>query len=336
MNDQLEMDETQHHLLVPINIEALVCGKNAAQTEWVDLTPEFRGIPFNQFLGRQMESEPCGSTSPDLYSEPGVYLHWALPDGLAHGMAGDDGGQPEFPLIPNRWLIVRQLDQEDENQSVGIDFKAWIIESDTVTNDEEAVVWPGLAEEKAGSEKNYYVHVGKHFEAAKWPGETGAPRVEITACGYGDPAFSAYYPACRGILGFHDKDLPDSQEGVNLTYFVAGWYSHKSIDPLSRGLKEKTLPCLHAFLSEKKWTYPGFEAAVEKARQGTELVARLKEAEEMVRRLNQGRAKFNARSLVFSNTRQIKDTLQKGETALLEEIGGLKEELRSCKAQIEK
>ena len=336
MSNHSEIDPNQRHLLVPINIEALVCGKNAATTDWVDLKPEFRGIPFNQFLGRQMEAEPCAGTSPDLYAEPGIFLHWALPDGLTHGVAGDTGGQPEFPLIPNRWLIVRLMDAGEENETLNLGFKAWIVESDTITEDEETLVWPHLAAEKTGNAKDYYVHVGKQFEAAQWPGETGAPRVEITACGYGDPAFAAYYPACRGILGFHDKDLPDSPDGINLTYFVAGWYSDAAEDPLNRALKEKTIACLDEFLSERKWTYPGFEAAVEQAKQAEDLDTRLKEAEKMVLRLKQGRTKFDAGSRIFANTRQIQDTLQKGETELQQEITRLGKNRRSLTDQIER
>jgi hypothetical protein len=335
MSDHAEIDASGRHLLVPINIEALVCGKNAAATEWVDLTPEFRGIPFNQFLGRQMESEPCGSTSPDLYAQPGVYLHWALPDGLTHGVAADNGGQPQFPLIPNRWLIVRLMDQGGENQAVEVKFKAWIVESDSVTDDEDALVWPRLAAETTGRRTDYYVHVGKHFEAAQWPGETRAPRVDITACGYGAPGFAAYYPSCRGILGFHDQDLPDSKDSISLTYFVAGWYGDPSQDPLNRTMTEKSIGCLDQFLSEKKWTYPGFEAALEKARQAADLDTRLQEAQEMVLRLKQGRVRFDARSRVFGNSRQINDKLQRGETELQKEIARLQERRSALATPIE-
>jgi hypothetical protein len=49
---------------------------------------------------------------------PGVYLHWALPDGLTRatipgpsdpGTTPDPTTQAEFPQIPDRWLVVRMF-----------------------------------------------------------------------------------------------------------------------------------------------------------------------------------------------------------------------------------
>src|SRR5262249_35095281 len=55
------------------------------------------------------------STNPDqpfqtgAPLEPGVHLHWALPDGLTRGVCPGSPGDPEieFPAVPDRWLVVR-------------------------------------------------------------------------------------------------------------------------------------------------------------------------------------------------------------------------------------
>ena len=337
MSRKMENNAARPYLLIPMNIAALVIGKSAPEIQWVNLKPEFRYVYYNRFLGRHLEPEPCDSTTSTLYPGPGIYLHWALPDGLTHGLAGEDGGQPEFPLIPNRWLILRLWDSGGPNGEMDLKTKVWVLESDTITDDENAAVWPNMrsTDPDPENEKDYYVFVGKQFELADWPGETGAAGIDITACGYGDVAFAAYYPASRGILGFYDKDLPDFQDGMDLTYFVAGWYSGPAKDPLGAEPAEQTFEWLEEFLSEKKWTYPAFDTALEKVKAVRDLQTRLKEARDMAARLTQRRAVFAARRPVFAHTREVNDQLQSAQTELEKEIGGLEEQLRSLTPEMD-
>jgi len=331
MSSEMQTNAARPYLLIPMNIEALVIGKSAPDIQWVDLKPEFRYVYYNRFLGRRLEREPCDSTTSTLYPGPGVYLHWALPDGLTHGLTAKDGGQPQFPLIPNRWLILRLWDPGGPNGEMALETKAWILESDTITDDENAAVWPDLRSADLDPEnpKNYYVFIGKQFKLADWPGETGAAGIDIDACGYGDAAFAAYYPACRGILTFHDKDLPDFQDGLDLAYFVAGWYSAPAKDPLSALPAAQTFAWLEDFLNEKKWTYPAFDAAQEKVKAVRDLQTRLTEARDMAARLTQRRTVFAARRPVFSHTRQVDDQLQSAQAELEKEISSLEEQLRT-------
>jgi hypothetical protein len=48
-------------------------------------------------------AQPLSKELPDL----GVYLHWTLPSALTHGKAETNGDDPTFPLLPNRWIVVR-------------------------------------------------------------------------------------------------------------------------------------------------------------------------------------------------------------------------------------
>ncbi len=47
---------------------------------------------------------------------------------------------------------------------------------------------------------------------------------QLTAVGYGEPTFAAFYPNCQSVFGFYDDD--DSAENLDgLKYDVIGWYS---------------------------------------------------------------------------------------------------------------
>ena len=253
-------------LLVPMNLEALVVGKNVSGSRWVDLKPGFSKFSRNRFLGQYLEYEPFSSTVPNLHA-PGIHLHWALPDGSTHS-AKEATGEWRFPQIPNRWVIVRLWDQ-GKGTKVDLQTKAWVLESDAITDDDSATSFP---RPQAGDPYRYeVVQVGKRFELNQWSGEPASPppdaSVRLTALGYGDPAFGAYYPASKTVLGFHDKDL-DALQNTPLAYFVAGWYSSPSKDPLHQALTQaargEPIRALEKFLKQTQWTYAEFDAALKK------------------------------------------------------------------------
>jgi hypothetical protein len=290
-------------LLVPMNLEALVVGQSDAGAQWVNLKPDFRGVyRRDQVLGQQLGS-PLEFSPSTSGLKPGVHLHWALPDGLTHGVAPENGGSPEFPAIPNRWLVVRFWDQNGANQPLALKTKAWIIESDSVTTDPNGAVWPTFGSENPKKAEDYSVLVGKQFELSRWPGESAGARVAITAVGYGDAAFAAYYPACKGILGFHDQDLSDVAAGAGVGYMVVGWYSEPvAMDPLQRALStqkpEQLFGALDGFLGAKKWTYPGFADAQDKVKRMKALADGLKEAREMMARLQAAGTKIDGAAAI--------------------------------------
>ena len=299
-------------LLVPMNLEALVVGQSDAGAQWVNLKPDFRGVyRRDQVLGQQLGS-PLEFSPSTSGLKPGVHLHWALPDGLTHGVApANGGGSPEFPAIPNRWLVVRFWDQNGANQPLALKTKAWIVESDSVTTDPNATIWPTFGSENLKKAEDYSVLVGKQFDLSQWPGETPGARVSITAVGYGDAAFAAYYPACKGILGFHDHDLSDVMAGANLNYLVVGWYADLAVDPLQRALAmqkpEQLFGALDEFLGKKKWTYPGFADAQDKVNRMKASATELKDAREMMARLQAAGTKIDGAAAIAELQRQIGD-----------------------------
>src|SRR5687767_6113026 len=108
------------YLLVPMHLDAMVLNKMAGVT-----TPFLRFQMDYSKLSEFESPEPApfaGGSS--VQPAPGINLHWTLPKALRHGIHKDDGGT-EFPLVPNRWLVVRVQAGAPNNA-----IKAWVLESD--------------------------------------------------------------------------------------------------------------------------------------------------------------------------------------------------------------
>ncbi len=214
------------HVLVPIDVAALVVTERMQSRAWADTRMETRPAPFSNLEDTKQR-------------ELGVHLHWALPDALTHGEQTNPDEAPVFPIIPDCWLITRimtpslrdllpyyDLDKLNDG-AVNIHdlkrsmipqrfIKSWILENETA--DGQARVTP----------------------LADWHTPATAPSSRrLTAVGPSNHAeFSGYYDNVRNILGFHDtlQDIHETDdldiEGY-LTYSVIGWYSDSAYDPLS-------------------------------------------------------------------------------------------------------
>jgi hypothetical protein len=69
----------------------------------------------------------------------------------------------------------------------------------------------------------------------------------LTAVGYGEPTFAAFYPNCLSVFGFHDDAPPPSLQRVQ--YDVVGWYSEPEQDCLYPKVYPKALQ--EAFTQDK-------------------------------------------------------------------------------------
>ena len=71
------------------------------------------------------EPKPFKNDSDDFSikeENQGVYLMWTLPKALRHGYQRTVGEDTKFPLVPNRWLVVRFSGQSDKRAA-----KAWVV-----------------------------------------------------------------------------------------------------------------------------------------------------------------------------------------------------------------
>ncbi|MEU6708551.1 hypothetical protein [Streptomyces wuyuanensis] len=233
----------------------------------------------------------------------GVYIQWELPAVLrtgktsATGMAGNlEIPQPgDFPLIPNRWLVVRRSYTSDGKTS---DTRHWLIRSDTPAGKmpegaraepagSPTAVLPGPpSDEKRTGGYPVKTPYGVVFpldngvvegEPHKWSDEGKSP-LFLTVNSSGLPEFCSYQPYNQNILSFHDwyGDLTETQTRIGVgkleitvNYLVVGWYSHGGSDLFHlqggkqhRGketLEEQNLMSLQEALQECGWKLPGVE-----------------------------------------------------------------------------
>jgi hypothetical protein len=188
-------------LLVPVDVQALYVppdGKEPMVRLAFDLTtvegdPPPLPPPFD----------------PGKPREPGVHLHWAVPDALLRGKVDDPelAGTPEgnrlaLPALPDRWTVLRILlpGQADTPQVRG-----WVLTADTA----RAVPledWP----QGAGGAKP----AGRELTAEALTGSAG-----------GSLAWTAGYDATTNRMAFHDPltDLgPIDQQGNNFGLLKQG------------------------------------------------------------------------------------------------------------------
>jgi hypothetical protein len=227
-------------LMVPVHLDALVLRESRPV---VGALADFTRLPYLAG-GRDVNSD-TGYLSEAILADPlanqglrlaaGIHLHWALPDALtragsrAHGMA--------FPAVPDRWLVLRgRTGQEDHDAG-------WVVESDylhpagatAATGSVAYPVSPG-----PGQQAPPFRYLGRVVPLADWvAADPAAERLTgLTAVGYGEPTFAAFYPNCRNVFGLHDGDVPVADDALRgLRYDVLGWYSDGGEDYLASLLR---------------------------------------------------------------------------------------------------
>ncbi|MDN5858619.1 MAG: hypothetical protein L0H84_08335, partial [Pseudonocardia sp.] len=235
-------------LLVPLDVEALVVPRGAGAPH-ADVAvrllraPEVDGETFTATTQR------AAPPFTDLPDRPhGVYLHWALPDGLTSGAVTDAAspdGQLNLPALPDRWLVVRL------GGRVPRALTAWVIEAER----------------------------GRRVPLADWTettqtAEGATPTLDpatLTAVSGGDPAWAAVFDNVVDRFAMHD-DLDGVDPDSTLSYVVVGWYSRAELDPIS-GFGN--LASFTGRLAELRWSVDekSLSAAFARAAQHTAAVA---------------------------------------------------------------
>ncbi|MEU8547139.1 hypothetical protein AB0C81_09055 [Streptomyces roseoverticillatus] len=216
-------------LVVPLQIEALTVNERVRHAE------VFQRWQANYALTRlNLSPEPPAFSNTDtaFNADPdreGVYLHWQLPQALTHGVDDKGDGVPVFPLVPNRWLVVRQAVAAVSGARTDT---GWIVESD--------YLHPAHGSSTYMDRDGRLTRIGRRIDLAtgEWadPG-TPAGGQFLTAVGPGLPAFAAYQPYNTDVFSVHDRtDDLDPDTSYELNYLVAGWYSDPAADPLAGAL----------------------------------------------------------------------------------------------------
>ncbi|UUN30920.1 hypothetical protein [Streptomyces sp. FIT100] len=244
-------------LIVPIIAEALLVNDKTVE-EVRKKRPDFSA------LLNHGPAEP-GEASSD---EPkGIFLHWDAPTALRTGRPGHvytaassdhDMAQPNlsapdpgvFPLLPNRWLVVRHSIPTNNTGSEP-SWKFWLIRSDTPADDsdDEAAGTPlpvrNTDEDAVTGTYPDNIAYGAVFpldeeevseEPHDWSGVDN-PQF-LTANSTGLPGYTFCQPHNQNTLSFHDSSPRDerdeSKREITINYLVIGWYSHRGADPVNQ------------------------------------------------------------------------------------------------------
>lgn len=235
---------TGKSLIVPISVDAMCVGQGtaAAGLHFRGATAVFSDLPGTDSEGQLGGKAYLGDSVgvlPRVTPEPGIHLHWALPDALTKARADEAGGLT-FPPVPNRWLVVRIVARRDASRHPAPELRAWIVESDFHQADPSLATVSVPFEAADGGQ--FHRYLGRCVDLAGWS-ETVTPEDRfgngqpLTAVGYGEISFAAYYPSCRNVFGFHDPmdDLDgfDPTGGDRVSYLVASWFEDDKLEPLA-------------------------------------------------------------------------------------------------------
>jgi hypothetical protein len=260
-------DEGVTTLVVPVDVVGLCIGEN----DYQQATNGFAGA--TAYYRQQVTGEHpayLGDNVTRDYEQPpldqleiGVHLHWALPDGLTRG--GGAGSELDFPPVPTRWLVTRVAVAGGKPST-----RAWLVESDALSATQppptvSAVTVPVTASTQF---PNGFAYLGTWHEIGPqgWSENmaSNGPRLAdvggrpLNAVSNGEVGFAAYYPSCRGVLGFWDAldDVPaPASAPAQLAYSVIGWYDDEALDPVQAGATPAQLQ------TARGWTFaPGAAA----------------------------------------------------------------------------
>lgn len=237
-------------LLVPIQVQALLVN---GPVQSATVFARWR----NNYDNLQEFRDPApGLNSNTTEPGPGVYLHWKLPTALLRGEAKKDSTHIEFKLTPNRWVVVRVAQAKAPTPP---QMTAWLIESDYLGTDGTSP----FADPNSTPGKVTAKGLGRHRLLSAWSGEVGG-ELFLTATGLADATFTAYQPSVMDVYGFYD-DTSQLPENTVLTYWVAGWYSDPTKDPLAQNsLKDLNWQILPEAATVPTWSvYHGLTYGLE-------------------------------------------------------------------------
>jgi hypothetical protein len=229
-------------LVVPLRLDALYLEHDRSV---VDAMADFSRLPY--FDGERDVHSEVANLSEEILSQPfadsnlylraGVHLHWALPDALTRGVHTREGTL-DFPAVPNRWLVTR---------TGGGETAQWVVESDSLALPRAGQQVSGISyphRDPAGDGSPPFRYLGRCMPLENWQSQgqqaDGPYLPKLTAMGYGEPTFAAFYPNCHSVFGFHDPlNSPQGTqyETQRLRYEVIGWYSDGKQDYLGASIQ---------------------------------------------------------------------------------------------------
>jgi hypothetical protein len=203
-------------VLVPISVEALVVTADAGVPA-APVLPQLAD-PTTTDADITTAMPPIPPFSAPANRAPGVYLHWAAPDGVTSTQtltpvtaAPDADIAASMRPLADRWLVLRV------GAGTPRRVRGWVIESERGRRVDLGSWTPTATPPDDGSSRT------PHFPAER-----------LTAVAGGDPAWAAVYDAVEDRFAMHDDlaDLDPADAAGPLSYLVCGWWSQDVNDPL--------------------------------------------------------------------------------------------------------
>lgn len=226
-------------LIVPMTVEAFVVNDHVRSGTFVRTQ-----MQYNPMILQLASAQPGIRDNDTNFTAPGtnwstyyngVYLKWRLPRFFTQGTQDNVQGKTHFPLVPNRWLVVRYSGQNLDSRGAA----AWIIESDYVypnplpAIDNASQIGSAYLQLQPDSAATLTgIFIGRNVSLGSWTEPNTS--LGLTAQAPGNNAFAFYQPQCNNVFSFIDPlqydDIPAPQ---TLSYMVLGWFSSGADDPLS-------------------------------------------------------------------------------------------------------
>jgi hypothetical protein len=224
-------------LIVPVQAYAMVVGDQPQNfRRWFmnyNVPGYFLSPEADPFSSNQNDFQFTGGAQLNSENQ-GVYLQWMLPDALRHGYQNENGAV-EFPLVPNRWLVIRYLYPNNQPAETAT---AWLIESDAINSaDGSAFIDPSVpltanAETYAPVYKQALIGHKISLATQSWQESNSAMFLQAVAPG--NTMFATYQPHVQNIFSLHDDLTNQNILQGKLSYLVVGWYSNSTEDPLNK------------------------------------------------------------------------------------------------------
>lgn len=256
-------------LVVPIDVAALAVSLQPlpANTGFMPAITMFDQLPYDPngaqlpFVSEHALAQPFDGGS--LVPNPGVHVHWAMPDALTRGTRPSDaegnpvpGSAPRFPALPDRWLVTRTALVDGKLGGV----RSWVVDSRFVSAGvsaatfnigSNAVPWQDPADTTGTTQP--YRYLGRAVPLESWASAPHDPAACVTTLDVTSLSMvelAAYYPNTVNVFGLHDPldDLGSLQQ-VELSYAVTGWHTRSTDDPLTGKNAADAAACLGAM----KW-----------------------------------------------------------------------------------
>lgn len=242
-------------LIVPMACDALVVNNGVRNRD------AFRNWPFNYLaFGNYRSPEPEAFDHNLGKPATGIYLHWTLPRALRHGVFNAKTGAVDYPVVPNRYLVVRRSgrtpraavawvieadcpyvkpsslpsDRTPRSDTAGVEDTTLYPVSEAIVQAWKATPHPYRRAVKPNTDdvKAPLVNLGMRFPLGLGWRELAPTPMFLTAVAPANPLFSLFSPHNRGIFTFYD-DVAGIGRDDDLSYLVVGWYSDPERDPVT-------------------------------------------------------------------------------------------------------